>query len=145
MGGNLHRGFESLPLRSPRTASPIRPGRLRGSGGGFHRPFTGVGSGLLERERNVDNQAPDPADRIVVKSNDVYRARFRYSFRVDGFGNIKGIGNGSYRTATWHLSGTNGSHGAFDCVVSMTTTEVAVQVRGHAADGKMHVRVERVS
>lgn len=108
----------------------------------FIGPFTGVGKGLLERERNVDNQAPDPADRIAVRSNDVYRARFRYSFRVDGFGNIRGIGNGSYQTATWHLSGTNGSHGTFDCDVSMTTTEFAVRVSGHAADGKMHVRFE---
>src|SRR5918999_3266033 len=117
MGGNLHRGFESLPLRSA-----------------FMGPFTGRGQGAPRAGAHRRQPGPHPADRIVVKSNDVYRARFTYSFRVDGFGNIKGIGNGSYRTATWHLSGTNGSHGAFDCVVSMTTTEVAVQVRGHAAD-----------
>ena len=40
---------------------------------------------------------------------DRYRARFRYSFRIDGLGNISGTGNGSYQEATWHLSGTNGS------------------------------------
>jgi hypothetical protein len=55
-------------------------------------------------------------------------------------GNIRGIGNGSYQTATWHLSGTNGSHGSFDCDVSMTTTEFAVRITGHGADGRMHVR-----
>jgi Ca2+-binding RTX toxin-like protein len=108
----------------------------------FIGPFTGVGKGQLERVRNVDNQAPDPADHLVVKSEDVYRARFRYSFRIDGFGRIRGNGNGSYQTATWHLSGTNGSHGPFDCDVPMTTTEFAVDVTGHAADGKMHVRFE---
>jgi Ca2+-binding RTX toxin-like protein len=106
----------------------------------FIGPFTGVGKGALDRVRNVDNQAPDPADRIVVKSEDHYKARFRYSFRIDGFGNVEGKGNGSYQTATWHLSGTNGSHGPFDCDVPMTVTEFAVRITGHAADGKMTVR-----
>jgi hypothetical protein len=99
-----------------------------------------VGTGLLHRVRNVDNQAPDPADRIVVKSEDRYRLRFRYSFRIDGFGNVTGIGNGSYQEASWHLSGTNGSHGAFDCSVPMTTTEFAVRITGQANDGKVTVR-----
>ena len=106
----------------------------------FIGPYTGVGTGLLARVRNVDNQNPDPADRLVVRSEDRYRGRFRYSFRVDGFGNITGTGNGSYQEATWHLSGTNGSHGAFDCTVPMTTTEFAVRITGQAADGVMHVR-----
>src|SRR5918992_5319057 len=117
MGGNLHRGFESLPLRSA-----------------FMGPFTGRGQGAPRAGAQRRQPGPGPRRPDRREIHDVYRARFGYSFRVDGFGNIKGIGNGSYRTTTWHLSGTNGSHGAFDCVVSMTTTEFAVQVRGHAAD-----------
>jgi hypothetical protein len=113
---------------------------LPASAAAFIGPYTGVGRGLLDRVRNVDNQAPDPADRIVATSKDRYQARFRYSFRIDGLGNIRGIGNGSYQTATWHLSGTNGSHGSFDCDVTMTTTEFAVRITGRAADGRMHVR-----
>ena len=108
----------------------------------FIGPYTGVGTGLLERVRNVDNQSPDPADRIVVKSEDRYQARIRYSFRIDGFGRITGNGNGSYQTATWHLEGTNGSHGPFSCDVPMTTTEFAVKVTGQAAAGKLTVRFE---
>jgi Ca2+-binding RTX toxin-like protein len=106
----------------------------------FVGPYTGVGRGNLERVRNVDNQASDPADRVVVKSEDNYRLRFRYSFRIDGFGRIAGRGNGSYQAANWHLSGTNGSHGAFDCDVLMTTTEFAVDITGHANNGRMTVR-----
>ena len=106
----------------------------------FIGPYTGVGRGVLERVRNVDNQSPDPANHLVVKSEDRYEARFRYSFRIDAFGVISGVGNGSYLSATWHLSGTNGDQGSFDCDVAMTTTEFAVRITGRAADGKMHVR-----
>jgi Ca2+-binding RTX toxin-like protein len=115
---------------------------LPASAAAFIGPYTGVGRGSLDRDRNVDNQASDPADRLVYSSDDSYRLRFRYSFRIDGFGNITGNGNGSYQAATWHLSGTNGSHGAFDCDVSMTTTEFAARITGRAADGKMTVRFE---
>lgn len=113
---------------------------LPASAAAFIGPYTGVGRGSLDRVRNVDNQASDPADRLVVKSEDSYRLRFRYSFRIDGFGNITGRGNGSYQRATWHLSGTNGSHGAFDCDVPMTTTEFAVEIRGQANNGQMNLR-----
>jgi hypothetical protein len=34
-------------------------------------PYTGVGTGLLDRLRHVDNHAPDP-DHIVTDSKDVY-------------------------------------------------------------------------
>ncbi len=106
----------------------------------FIGPYTGVARGTLERVRNVDNQASDPADRVVVRSEDVYRARFRYSFRIDGFGNIRGNGNGSYQQADWRLSGTNGDQGAFSCDVDMQTTEFRVRIRGRANNGVMHIR-----
>jgi Ca2+-binding RTX toxin-like protein len=103
-------------------------------------PYTGVGEGLLDRFRHVDNHAPDP-DHIVTDSKDVYRGRFRYSFRIDGFGNISGNGNGSYhRPTTWHLEGVNGSHGPFSCDISMKTTDFRVRVTGRADDGRMHLR-----
>jgi hypothetical protein len=117
-------------------------GCLPATADAFIGPYTGVVRGKLDRERNVDNMAPDPADRIVSKSEDSYALRFRYSFRIDGFGRITGNGNGSYQAATWHLSGTNGSHGPFDCDVPMTTTEFAAHITGRAADGKMTIRLE---
>jgi hypothetical protein len=103
-------------------------------------PYTGVGEGLLDRYRHIDNHAPDP-DHIVTDSKDVYRGRFRYSFQIDSFGNISGNGNGSYRRpTTWHLEGVNGSQGPFSCDISMTTTDFRVRVTGQTADGEMHVR-----
>ena len=99
-------------------------------------PYTGIGEGLLDRYRHIDNHAPDP-DHIVTDSKDVYRGRFRYSFQIDGFGNISGNGNGSYRRpTTWHLEGVNGSHGPFSCDISMTTTDFRVRVTGRADDGR---------
>jgi hypothetical protein len=61
-------------------------------------PYAGVGTGLLDRFRHVDNHAPDP-DHIVTDSKDVYRGRFTYSFRIDEFGTITGRGDGSYQSA----------------------------------------------
>ena len=55
-------------------------------------------------------------------------------------GNISGHGNGSCQAAAWHLSGTNGSNGPFDCDVAMTTTELAARIIGQAVDGEMHIR-----
>jgi Ca2+-binding RTX toxin-like protein len=110
----------------------------------FIGPYTGVARGTLERVRNVDNQAPDPADHLVVRSEDVYRARFRYSFRIDGYGRIRGNGNGSYQQADWHLEGTNGDQGPFSCDVEMLTTEFRVRIRGRANEGRMRVRFEMV-
>jgi Ca2+-binding RTX toxin-like protein len=120
-----------------RVSAPQAPAKAT-----FIGPYTGVGSGHLHRVRNVDNQDPDPADRLVVRSTDDYRLRFRYSFRIDGFGFISGTGNGSYQAATWHLEGTNGSHGPFSCDVPMRTTQFRVRITGTAADGKMTVRFE---
>jgi Ca2+-binding RTX toxin-like protein len=103
-------------------------------------PYTGVGRGVLDRHRHIDNHASDPANHIVTDSTDVYRGRFTYSFRIDEFGTITGRGDGSYQRATWHLEGTNGSHGPFSCDIRMTTTEFTVRVTGQANDGDMHVR-----
>jgi Ca2+-binding RTX toxin-like protein len=102
-------------------------------------PYTGVGTGLLDRYRHIDNHQPDP-DHIVTDSKDVYQGRFTYSFSIDAFGNITGTGNGTYQPATWRLSGVNGSQGAFSCEIPMRTTPFTVRVTGQTADGEMHVR-----
>jgi hemolysin type calcium-binding protein len=108
--------------------------------GAFIGPYTGVGRGALDRQRHIDNHAPDPADHIVTDSSDVYRGRFTYSFRIDEFGTIRGRGDGSYQQGTYHLEGVNGSHGAFSCDLQMTTTDFTVRVTGQTSDGDMHVR-----
>ncbi len=102
-------------------------------------PYTGVVRGHLDRQRHVDNHAPDP-DHIVTDSKDIYRGRFTYSFRIDEFGTITGRGDGSYQQATWHLEGVNGSHGPFSCDIPMRTTDFTVRVTGQTSDGQMHVR-----
>jgi hypothetical protein len=101
--------------------------------------YSGAGNGLLDRVRNIDNMA-GAGDRIVSESKDVYRGRFTYSFTIDEAGIVRGTGNGNYLTATWHLEGTNGSHGPFSCDIPMTTKPFRVEVSGQATDTTVRLR-----
>jgi hypothetical protein len=95
-------------------------------------PYTGVAIGLLDRYTHV-------VDSYTSDSKDVYRGRFRYSFRIDGFGNVDGTGSGGYLTATWRLDGVNEGK-RFGCNVPMRTQDFSVRVTGRAEDGKAKIR-----
>jgi hypothetical protein len=114
-----------VPLTlAPGTASPA-PAQQTG-------PYTGVGSGLLDRYRHV-------VSSFTSDSKDVYRGRFRYSFRVDELGNVEGAGSGDYLTATWRLDGVNDGK-RFGCDVPMRTQEFSVRVTGRAEGGVARIR-----
>lgn len=102
-------------------------------------PYTGVGTGLLDRYRHIDNGEAG-ADHIVSDSKDVYRGRFTYSFRIDEAGNVSGSGTGVYKPATWRLQGVNGSNGPFSCRIPMKTTRYAVRITGRATESQMQIR-----
>jgi Ca2+-binding RTX toxin-like protein len=104
----------------------------------FEGPFTGVGIGGTDRYRHLDNHASNPDDHIVTDSNDGYRGRFLYSFRID-HGVISGTGEGVYQSATWHLQGTNGKNGGFSCDVPVEAQPFSVLVTGRAAKGVLTV------
>jgi Ca2+-binding RTX toxin-like protein len=114
-------------------------GEARRTAGAFIGPYTGVATGGVDRFGHKDNQSSDPKSHVVSTSNDSYRGRFTYSFRIDN-GVIKGNGNGAYQSATWHLSGTNGDKGSFDCDIPITTQPFSVRVTGFAAGGELYIR-----
>jgi Ca2+-binding RTX toxin-like protein len=109
------------------------------SSGIFIGPYTGVATGGVDRFRHKDNQSTDPKTHVVSESSDAYHGRFLYSFRIDN-GAVKGVGNGDYQSATWHLSGTNGDKGGFDCDIPITTQPFSVRITGFAAGGSIFLR-----
>jgi len=76
--------------------------------------WTGTIEGTLNQTDHQDNQASNPADRVVTDDAQVYHIRFTFGFRIAPDGSIVGTGQGEYLEATWHLEGTNGGQ-AFSC------------------------------
>ena len=73
-------------------AAPTAPAETIG-------PFTGVVVGTLDRTRNIRNS------EFTSRSEDVYKGRFTYSFRIVN-GVVQGTGHGDYLEASWKLAGT---------------------------------------
>jgi hypothetical protein len=94
-------------------------------------PFTGVVVGTLDRTRNIRNS------EFTSRSEDVYRGRFTYSFRiVDGI--VRGTGHGDYLEASWKLAGTT-NDGPFSCTVPMRTQPFSVRVIGRLRNGVVRI------
>jgi Ca2+-binding RTX toxin-like protein len=115
----------ALPVTGTPSAAPTARAQSLG-------PYTGVGTGLLDRYRHISAS-------FTSAANDVYRGRFTYRFTIDESGNVEGTGNGDYLTATWNLAGVT-DHGAFICDVPMRTSPFRVRITGHAADGTARIR-----
>ncbi|MGH3105155.1 MAG: calcium-binding protein [Gaiellaceae bacterium] len=99
-------------------------------------PYTGVGTGLLDRFRHIENSS------FTSDSKDVYRGRFTYSFRIVN-GVVRGTGNGVYLAATWRLDGIyNGQR--FGCDVPMSTTPFQVVVSGSATAQSIRLKFRLV-
>jgi hypothetical protein len=102
-------------------------------------PYTGTGTGLVDRFRHLDNGLPDP-DHVFSDSRDSYRASFRYSFTVAADGAVSGEGSGEYASATWRIDGLNGSDGPFACDVPLTAPPFGVEVSGESAGSTLRLR-----
>jgi len=114
-----------LPVTGAPSAAPTAPAQSVA-------PYTGVGTGLLDRYRHV-------VSSFTSDAKDVYRGRFTYSFQIDESGNIEGTGTGDYLTATWRLDGVNEGR-RFGCNVPMSTQPFRVRVTGHAANGTARIK-----
>jgi hypothetical protein len=118
-----------------RVETGTRPATNSGSSHALQSgPYTGVGVGLLDRYRYVQNS------QFTSVSTDVYKGRFTYSFRIDDSGNVVGTGNGVYLAATWHLEGATTDSGPFACDVPMRTTRYQVRVIGRASQDSARIR-----
>lgn len=133
--------FAVVALALPVWGAPGRTAPLTVSQDATYR---GVGTGLLDRYRHIDNHADDPDDHIVSDAKDIYVGRFNYSFQVDESGNVRGTGSGTYLRSTWHLAGVNGDKGSFDCDVPMSTQDFTVRITGTASAETIRARFELV-
>jgi hypothetical protein len=76
--------------------------------------WTGTIDGSLQSSGHQDNQASNPADRLVIDNSQFYHIRLSFGFLVAADGSIVGTGHGEYLAATWHLEGMNGGQ-TFSC------------------------------
>jgi Ca2+-binding RTX toxin-like protein len=120
-------------------AATATSGPSRTTSRAFIGPYTGVATGERDGFHHKDNGSTDPKSHIVSDSTDEYHGRFTYSFRIDN-GVVKGTGNGDYQSATWHLQGTNGDNGAFNCDIPVTTQAFSVRITGYAAGGSIYLQ-----
>jgi hypothetical protein len=70
------------------------------------------------------------ADEVVSTSVSNYAVTFSFSFTVDAAGTISGSGTGQYTQAAWHLYGTNGTNGSFNCNPPLQAAPFTVVVGG---------------
>jgi Ca2+-binding RTX toxin-like protein len=120
-------------------AGTATSGPSRAVGHTFIGPYTGVATGSRDGFHHKDNGSTDPKTHVVSESTDEYHGRFTYSFRIEN-GVVSGIGNGDYQSATWHLQGTNGDKGAFNCDIPVTTQPFSVRITGYAAGGSIYLK-----
>ena len=109
----------------------------------FIGPFTGVGHGDLDRFHHMEDPGSDPndsADDFRSDSNDRYRVRFTYSFRIQNDGTVIGRGDGSYLSTSFHLEGKNREDGGFNCDPKVVAKPFVVDVTGRANNGRLRLR-----
>ena len=94
--------------------------------------WTGTAHGAVADFVHRDNRSPDPNTHIVSDGPSLYGADLSYQFTIDSGGGISGSGKGSYTLATWHLVGTNGRYGRFDCSPPVKGSPFTVSVSGTA-------------
>lgn len=121
------------------TASPGRHSRPQAHT--FVASYDVVLTGGVDRQAHRDSQASDPSKSLIVQSDDSYRGRGILTLKEEDNGRLVPASNSfAYQSATWHLSGQNGSDGSFDCQPPVTTTNGTVDAAGWVVGGVMYVR-----
>src|SRR5437763_9209454 len=118
------------------TARIHEPARSR-----FVASYDVVLSGGLTRAKHSDNLSSDPNNRVIVESDDSYDGRGILSLKEEANGRLVSSSNSfAYSSATWSLSGQNGSNGGFSCNPPIQTTNGTVNAGGWVAGGTLYVR-----
>ena len=83
----------------------------------------------------------DHQDGYTSHSHDTYQGRGILSLKEESNGQLVPASNSfSYQSATWDLSGVNGSNGSFSCSPPITTTDGTVDAHGWVRGGVLYVR-----
>lgn len=88
--------------------------------------------GTQVRTNHRDNMDPNPDNHVVVDDIQAYTATIKLTFVIGSNGLLEGGGSGKYDTATWHLEGTNGSHGGFSCDPNLVAPDFTAHIDGQA-------------
>jgi hypothetical protein len=96
--------------------------------------------GGITKSRHKDNQSSDPSNRLTTQSDDAYEGRGILSLKQEANGRLVASSNSfAYLSATWQLSGQNGSNGSFSCSPPVTTTNGSVLAVGQVTGGVMYL------
>lgn len=107
----------------------------------FVASYDVVMTGGEDRSKHADNQSTDPNNHVWSQSDDSYRGRGILSLKEESNGRLVAASNSfAYLTATWHLTGQNGSNGSFDCDPPVTTTDGTVNAAGWVSGGVPYLR-----
>jgi Ca2+-binding RTX toxin-like protein len=110
-------------------------------GAKFVASYDVILTGGISRTKHGDSQASDPKNSVIVQSEDSYRGRGILTLKEDANGRLVPASNSfAYQSATWSLSGQNGTNGSFSCSPPITTTDGTVDVRGWVIGGVLYVR-----
>jgi hypothetical protein len=125
------------------TASPRR--HARPDAQRFVASYDVILRGGTRHSRTKDNKASDPSDHVTSQSDDSYEGRGILSLKQEANGQLVPSSNSfAYLSATWDLSGVNGSNGSFSCHPPVTTTDGVVDADGWVVGGVMYVRFKLV-
>jgi Ca2+-binding RTX toxin-like protein len=106
----------------------------------FVASYDVVLSGGEDRSGHADNQQTGD-DHVWSQSDESYRGRGILSLKEESNGRLVPSSNSfHYLSATWHLTGQNGSNGGFDCDPPVTTTDGTVNAAGWVSGGLVYVR-----
>lgn len=121
------------------TAGGARPHRAAAPR--FVASYDVVLTGGVDRSKHSDNQASDPKNHVWSQSDDAYRGRGILTLKEEANGRLVPSSNSfHYLSATWHLTGVNGSNGSFSCDPPVDTTDGTVNAGGWVAGGVPYVR-----
>jgi Ca2+-binding RTX toxin-like protein len=120
-------------------ASPAQPTRRAQTA--FVASYDVVLEGGISRSKHSDSQASNPQDSVIVQSDDAYQGRGLVTLKEEANGQlVQSSSSFAYQSATWHLSGQNGTNGSFDCNPPVQTTDGIVKASGWVVGGVLYVR-----
>ena len=126
-------GVSLLVLAAPAGSAPGAPGAEIG-------PFVVAATGGQNRDRQTNNQNPDPLLRLAVSNRSSYRGAFNARFTIDQLGNIHGAGEGRYTALMWRLEGVNSNLG-FACNPPVTVPQsFQITIAGRVRKGVLELR-----
>jgi Ca2+-binding RTX toxin-like protein len=135
----LMAGLAAATVTSVSTAQP--QGAAHRQAMKFVASYDVILTGGVSHSNHKDSQASDPKNSVIVQSDDSYSGRGILTLKEEANGRLVPSSNSfTYQSATWSLSGQNGTNGSFSCSPPVTTTDGTVNAGGWVVGGVLYVR-----